>query len=60
MSLCVEKHQNAYWLVVRNDVAAEHPILLARFVCFEAAEAWKTAHNRALCFAREVGRSGIG
>ncbi len=59
-TLTVEKHGNGIWLCGREHPTAEHSILLAKFATPEAAEAYKAAHARSMCFAREVGASGLG
>ncbi len=59
MTLVIEKHGNAVWLCLRESPDAAHSILLAKFVHAEAAELYKNAHDRAMCFAREVGRASL-
>ncbi len=60
MTLVVETHGGKIWLCLRRSPLAAHSELLARFVTAEAAEDYKTAFAQSICFAREVGRSGLG
>lgn len=60
MTLVVERIGSALWLCVRDRTTDPHSRPLAKFASEDAAKEYQAAQTRAMCFAREVGRSGIG
>lgn len=58
MTLHMEYRDGEWWLSALETPSTE-PVRLAKFVSEDAAYAWKAAHARSMCFAREVGRQGV-
>lgn len=60
MTLAIERHDNALWLVAYARPDSLTPMRIARFESEEAAAIYTQAATFHSAFCREVGRSGLG